>query len=435
MRRQSRKTVTRIVKRNQAKDNIHDLASFPEENPNPVFRIRRDGRMLSTNPGGRLLLQEWNAHVGRQAAEFIRAAARDVLSTGKSKLIDIPCCDKTYSFFIAPVTESGYANLYGTDVTERRRAEKEVQRNLDQIQALHEIGKAVSSTLDLQGMLDLLLEKVDLFLPYAASTVRLLNRETGFLEPIACRNMDGDRWKSRLPPELTRSYAATQTRRPLITLNLQTDPQTRDPTFFREQGLISCLRFPLIAKDEILGAIAFYTKQEHDFGTEEIQFLTSLANQAAIAIYNAQLYEQSQAHQLRASALYEVAATVNQSLNLDEILQGVIKKIAEISGFEAIRVLLLDPQGEELRLKAEHNRVPLAYSPPTTFRRGQGILGRIAETGEAMIYDDLQNDARYAEFSHSKASKSAGLSFFAGFPIKSKTRTLGVLLCVGQSPR
>ncbi|MBI2538943.1 MAG: GAF domain-containing protein, partial [Deltaproteobacteria bacterium] len=302
-------------------------------------------------------------------------------------------------------------------------------------QALHEIGKAVSSTLDLQGMLDLLLEKVDLFLPYAASTVRLLNRETGFLEPIACRNMDSDLWKSRLPLEPTRALTATQTRRPLITRNLQADPQTRDPTFFREQGLISCLRIPLIAKDQILGAIAFYTRQEHDFGTEEIQFLTSLANQAAIAIHNAQLYEQSQAHQTRASALYEIAATVNQSLNPDEIFQGVIKKISEIFGFGAIRVLLLNPQGEELRLKAEHNRVPLTYSPPTTFRRGQGILGRIAETGEAMIFDDLQNDARYAELSHSKASKSAGLSFFAGLPIKSKTRTLGVLLCVGQSPR
>ncbi|MBI2348212.1 MAG: hypothetical protein HYV05_06100, partial [Deltaproteobacteria bacterium] len=67
MRRQIRKTVTKIVKPNRAKDEIHDLASFPDENPNPVFRIRRDGRMLSTNPGGRLLLQEWNAHVGRQA--------------------------------------------------------------------------------------------------------------------------------------------------------------------------------------------------------------------------------------------------------------------------------------------------------------------------------------------------------------------------------
>jgi signal transduction histidine kinase len=52
------------------------------------------------------------------------------------------------------------------------------------------------------------------------------------------------------------------------------------------------LGIPLIAKDEVLGVISFYTKEEHEFSNEEIEFLSTLATQAAIAIHNSQLYEE-----------------------------------------------------------------------------------------------------------------------------------------------
>jgi signal transduction histidine kinase len=74
--------------------------------------------------------------------------------------------------------------------------------------------------------------------------------------------------------------------------NLQAEPRVRDLEFFRRHGLISYLGLPLIAKDENLGVLSFYTKQEHSFGDEEIEFLSTLADQAAIAIQNSQLYEE-----------------------------------------------------------------------------------------------------------------------------------------------
>jgi hypothetical protein len=53
---------------------------------------------------------------------------------------------------------------------------------------LHEIDTAISSTLDLRAVLNVLLERIEPFLPIAAATtVRLLNDETGELESLACR--------------------------------------------------------------------------------------------------------------------------------------------------------------------------------------------------------------------------------------------------------
>jgi len=179
------------------------------------------------------------------------------------------------------------------DITERKRAEEEIQRNLERIRALHEIDLAITSTLDLKTVLDVLLEKIDLFLPYqGATTIRLLNRETGKLEPVACRNLPEKEWKavtSRVAGGLAGMLPASNA--PVIIRDVQTHPLSLAPDFLRQHGLVSALRVPLIAKGEVLGILTFFSKEEHEFSNEEIAFLSTLAGQAAIAINNAQLYE------------------------------------------------------------------------------------------------------------------------------------------------
>ena len=177
-----------------------------------------------------------------------------------------------------------------SNATERNRAEKEIRQNLQRIHALHEIDIAITSTLDLRNILDVLLEKIDLFFDYtAASTVRLLDSSSGLLEPVACRNFDLKDWKvivSGLPNSLCEHTA-------VITIsNIQSDPRTQNPEFFVEHGLFSYLGVPLIAKGEPLGILGMFTRQEHRFSDQEIDFLTTLAGQAAVAIHNSQLYQE-----------------------------------------------------------------------------------------------------------------------------------------------
>lgn len=174
---------------------------------------------------------------------------------------------------------------------ERNSAREEIERHLERITALREINLATTSTLDLKGVLDVLLEKIDRLLPYSVATVRLFSQETQRLEPVACLNLDEREWKA----EEWRSgrgipNVVFETKVPCQISNVQTDPRTRDPGFFRRHGLVSYLGVPLIAKGEILGVLGFYTKEEQEFSDKEAEFLVTLAGQAAIAIQNAQLY-------------------------------------------------------------------------------------------------------------------------------------------------
>jgi len=177
---------------------------------------------------------------------------------------------------------------------QRRRAAEEAQRHAERIKALHEIDLAITSTLDLQAVLNILLEKIDLVLPYSATTVRLFHGKTGELEPVACRNVNKKEWQAISHHGLQGlARIVVEGKSPLTVSNVQTDPRNAAPDFTRNEGLVSYIGVPLIAKDEVLGLIAFYTKKQHSFDDHEIEFLTTLAGLAAIAIHNATLYEQN----------------------------------------------------------------------------------------------------------------------------------------------
>src|SRR5713226_5792151 len=178
---------------------------------------------------------------------------------------------------------------------ERQRIEEENRGNLGRIRALHEINMAIASTLDLRTVLDILLEKIDLVVPYPAISVRLFNPKSGLLEPVACRNLDEEQWNlGPWRPGRGVANLVFETEAPLIIDNLQEDPRVRNPDFFRKHGFVSYLGAPLVVKQEILGVLAFYTQERHKFAHEEMDFLATLASQAAMAIHNAQLYEQIQ---------------------------------------------------------------------------------------------------------------------------------------------
>lgn len=176
---------------------------------------------------------------------------------------------------------------------EKRLAEERIQLSLERLRALHEINLVITSTLDVRTVSQLLLEKMNLFFPDpTAATIRLVNKITGELEPLVCRNLNEVVWKAeewKSGRGLTNVVA--ETRAALVVENIQTDPRTRDHEFFRRYNLVSYLGVPLMAKRELLGVLSIYTKEKHEFTDREVEFLSTLAVQTAIAIHNSQLYE------------------------------------------------------------------------------------------------------------------------------------------------
>jgi signal transduction histidine kinase/CheY-like chemotaxis protein len=233
---------------------------------------------------------------------------------------------------------------------QRWQAEAELKRNLERIKVLHEINVAAVSTLDLQAVLQILLEKIDIVFPAFATTVRLFNQQTGELEPVACRNVNEKEWKAISQDGLKGlAKVVLENKIPITVSNVQTDPRSAISHLAVKEGLISFLGVPLIAKEEVLGLISFYAKEKYSFSDREIEFLTTLAGQAAVAIHNAQLFEQATVSRKalattneyldrslrQLSGLYAAMAPVAPAASTREMTGVIIERLLDATGAEA----------------------------------------------------------------------------------------------------
>jgi signal transduction histidine kinase/DNA-binding response OmpR family regulator len=218
----------------------------------------------------------------------------------------------------------------------RRRIEEENQRNWQRIRALHEIDLAITSSLDLRNRLNILLEKIELFVPIAAaSTARLFNPETGDLESLACRGIDEEKWRSQARIKLRgRAEQVVKSKMPVIIRDIRKDERTYNAEIFSR--LISYLGVPLLAHGEVLGVLTLYTAKEHEFTEEEVEFFTTLAGQAAIAIRDAELYEQTK-RQANELAERELIQRTLKELSQDITTMEVDKLFEKLTS--TIRVL------------------------------------------------------------------------------------------------
>jgi len=125
-----------VTERKRAEEEIQRLAKFPSENPNPIFRIARDGTLLYTNQAGLSLLPDWHLQVGQAASPMLRDAAFQVMDRGLRQMLELKHDQRVYSFSVIPVVGAGYANLYGRDVTERRQAGEALRQSESNLRAM-----------------------------------------------------------------------------------------------------------------------------------------------------------------------------------------------------------------------------------------------------------------------------------------------------------
>jgi PAS domain S-box-containing protein len=180
------------------------------------------------------------------------------------------------------------------DVTEQKKTQLDIQRHTERQAALYEINLATTSTLELRVVLDVLLEKLTALVPKTATTIMLLdNKEKEFVK-VAARGIDEEAWRADSTGRgHDMSYPALPVKDAIRISNIQVAGNGLDSDYFRRSGFVSYLGVPLIAQNRVLGILSFYCLQERYFGDEEINFLRTLVGQAAGAIQNSQLYEQT----------------------------------------------------------------------------------------------------------------------------------------------
>ncbi len=181
------------------------------------------------------------------------------------------------------------------------------------------------------------------------------------------------------------------------------------------------LGVPLIVREMIIGSMVVGTSDPYKhFQQNEIDLFFNFAHQAAIAIGNAKLYEDSIAKIKQLTTLYEIGKTLSSTLDLDELLKKALEILREQWGYALCGIFFLDREKDELYIK-QFLGMRLEETMDMRFKVGvDGIVGWVAKTGESLYVPDVSKDPLYIRGSPVARSEAA-------FPLKVRSQLIGVL--------
>ncbi|RPI92957.1 MAG: PAS domain S-box protein, partial [Chloroflexi bacterium] len=140
-----------ITERKQAEAESKSLARFPDENPNPVLRVTYEGKIIYANEASQPLLKDWHCQVRDDLPPKWLALIKELIQAEAGKTIDVQCQDIVYSIIVAPIPDAGYVNLYGSDITERKKTETALLESNMQFRTLFEASPDANLLIDPSG--------------------------------------------------------------------------------------------------------------------------------------------------------------------------------------------------------------------------------------------------------------------------------------------
>lgn len=151
------------------------------------------------------------------------------------------------------------------------------------------------------------------------------------------------------------------------------------------------MALPLIAADEVIGALTVQSTEEAAFHEEDIAALQTMADQLAIAIQNSRLHRQEERHSRLLRAANRVGREVTSILDLEKLLSRTVDIICEAYGLYYAGVFLLDEKGEHAVLRAGYGKAGKAMvAEEHKLKVGtDSMIGACIAMGEARIALDV----------------------------------------------
>jgi GAF domain-containing protein len=168
----------------------------------------------------------------------------------------------------------------------------EPSRSLEYFRGLHAIAKAILSTLDSRQVIDLVIEIVLAIMKVKACSLRLINETTRELEMVASKGLS-EGYLKKGPLHIDKSIRETLAGTPVLIADARTDPRIEYLPEKAQEGIVSILSLPIIARKRVIGILRLYSEETRRYSREEVAFLSALAEMAGVAIINVRLYERT----------------------------------------------------------------------------------------------------------------------------------------------
>lgn len=388
-----------------------------------------DGRGLLVNdyPGSPHAMAEFVPFTSRLLAAPLMAGGRalGVMTSGRGPGAP-PFTDEDLATLSDFATQAAVA-------LEHARLFDEATRNAAQYQALFEVSGVVSSSLEIDRVLELVVERCRALLGvaglaifrYDAGTRELVFARGGGLSPHFMASF-------RVPLGEGTTGRAVERREPVWSVDVLNDPtlhlapQTRAE--IEREGYRSVLSVPLVSKGQALGAVAAYWWEPHSPSPAEVSIMTALAGQAAVALENARVFAGERDRKASLGSLLEINKKIGALVSPESLLASIAEEAARLLEVDNAGFRLVD--GDDLVVAGLFGTAAQTMLR-ARIRTGESLSGKVLASGQALMCE-IESADLVAE--HLAADRRLGYTHYLGVPLLVGERAIGVLTFRGRRP-
>lgn len=261
---------------------------------------------------------------------------------------------------------------------------------------LQEIARAISQTLDPGQVFSQVLEQLERVISYDSASIFLLDRDR--LRLVAARGFnDGEAVLGLSIPfgPAVLIGRVLSTHKPLVLADVQQDAGwVKSEDMPESYGIHGWIGAPLLVRERGVGVLSVDSQQIGAYGPAEAEVVTAFADQAATAVANAQLFDESQRRVRAMIALAETARVVTATLNLDDVLNRILEQTMRSLQVEAASLALVDRGSGEIEFRVARGK-GAEEVVGLRLRKGEGLVGWVVEHGDPVVVPDVQADERF----------------------------------------
>ena len=299
---------------------------------------------------------------------------------------------------------------------ENARLYQSTVQTAERFAILNQASSEINSSLDPEEIYVFIHKAAHRLMPVEAFVIALLNKENQQIEGVYL--MDGDQRSpnQNLAPGTGLSGRVIASGEPLLVRGPEQSDALGGVTYGQLGTPSSILAVPMTLGGETIGMLSAQSYQPNVYNQEDLQILSTLANQAIVAIQNGRLFAETQRlaeeleqrvvertaqlqrEQQNTETLLRILTEVSSSLDLDRALNRTLALLNEAIGAEQGTIMLLQPDDNLLHFRAGYGyltRQAVAENRAITLRVGEGLAGWVVEHRQAVLIEDLQQDPRW----------------------------------------
>ncbi len=317
-------------------------------------------------------------------------------------------------------------SLFSLVVSRLVVADRDIKRRIQEISTISRISQAMRSSLDLEDLLTTIYTQVSQLLQVNNFYVALHDTVENLITyPLAIRNGENQEWYDRNFMDRLTDRVILQGTPILITHDASQALRSMGLPEI-ENAPEAWLGVPLVSPERTIGCLAvFHTDAQKSFENHDLDILTTLSGQAAVAIENALLYEQTRNRAQALASLNEITALMSSTLDPERALELVSQSIIRVSGGEKSAIFLFEKDLGELFLAHGLNLTDGFMKAWMTIPMEE------EERIQAFIHERpiLVADVDESELSEPVKTqmKEEGIRAFADFPLITPSGTIGQL--------